>query len=236
MLESLGHSVIPTAWLLAPHAEMSDAEFLARAQSVQNWFTPLNPYRMKAPLFKIEDVNYRIKKGMLTDNIEPLYCYAVSAKRYALFNIDRSGRPILRKASAHGLGHLRPPYEEKDAPRNIPKPTVPLSQIGVERWQYDLWYRILVAALTNHPEQVRMFDLYGFDQPAVSRYSATTPALLRWFDKHNQKKLYREQVKPFNFLLAFQASHSHFTGTEQTEVVVDEWDDKLVDHHDDRDG
>ena len=38
--------------------------------------------------------------------LEPLYCYTISSKRYVLFNLDAKGRPILRKASAHGLGHL----------------------------------------------------------------------------------------------------------------------------------
>ena len=36
--------------------------------------------------------------------------------------------------------------------------------------------------------------------------SATTPKLLRWFKTYNQNRSYRDQVKPFNFLLAFQAS------------------------------
>ena len=35
---------------------------------------------------------------------EPLYCYCISAKRYALFNIGTNGEIIIRKASAHGLG------------------------------------------------------------------------------------------------------------------------------------
>jgi hypothetical protein len=137
-----------------------------------------------------------------------LFCFAISAKRYALFNIDPDGRPVIRKASAHGLGHLRAPYPECDAPKSIPTPYMPLEKIGVERWQYDLWYQIIVAALDGHPDQVD-FDYHpSLNQPAASRYSATTPKLLRWFKTYNQHRLYKDQVKPFNFLLAFQASPS----------------------------
>jgi hypothetical protein len=129
----------------------------------------------------------------------------VSAKRYVLFNLDRESRPVIRKASAHGLGHLLAPYEESEAPASIPSPAVPLKDIGVERWQYDLWYRIVQAVLDCHPDQVNLSDFPGFNRPAVSRYGATTPVMLRWFRNYNDGKSYREQVKPFNFLLAYQA-------------------------------
>jgi hypothetical protein len=74
----------------------------------------------------------------------------------------------------------------------------------VERWQYDLWYRIVSAALAGHPDQVDLTDLPSLDRPAVSRYAATTPQLLAWFDRYNATRPYTEQVRPFNFLLAFQ--------------------------------
>jgi hypothetical protein len=190
---------------LAQPEEMDDATFLDRAQAARTWFTPLNPYTVKEPVLKIEDANYRLARGNPTKELQPLYAYAISAKRYVLFNLDERARPTIRKASAHGLGHLRPPYEEKDAPRSIPKPALDSSDIGVERWEYDVWYRIVSAALEGHPDQVRLRDLPNFDQPAVSRYAATTPTLLRWFRRYNHDKPYREQVKPFNFLLSFQA-------------------------------
>ena len=190
---------------LARPVEMLDTEFLKHAQAVSDWFTPLDPYTIKEPLFKLEDANYRLdRQGKLTKELEPLYCYAVSAKRYVLFNLTRGRRPILRKASAHGLGHLRPPYTEQNAPSSIPKPAVSKKDLGVDRWEYDVWYRIVQAALDGHPEQIDLADLPGFDLPAVSRYAATTPALLRWVRHYNQGRSYREQVKPFNFLLAFQ--------------------------------
>lgn len=189
---------------LAKPDDMADDEFLARAEQVCEWFTPLNPYATKGPLFKVEDCNYGLVEGKLGGDIEPLFCLAVSAKRYVLFNLDTEGIPVLRKASAHGLGHLRPPYGEDTAPVSIPPPSVPLRDLGVERWQYDLWYRIVEAAVIGKSAQVQLDDLPGFDTPAVSRYAATTPPLLRWFDTYNADKPYREQVRPFGFLLNFQ--------------------------------
>ena len=40
---------------------------------------------------------------------------------------------------------------------------------------------------------------------AASRYGATTPALLAWFRTFNADREYGDQIKPFNFLLAFHA-------------------------------
>jgi transcriptional regulator with XRE-family HTH domain len=98
-----------------------------------------------------------------------------------------------------------PPYPETDAPHGIPKPIVPLDEIGVERWQYDFWYCIVRAALSGDPDRPDYLDLPNFDDPAISRYAATTPELLRWFDGYNEGKPYLDQVRPFNFLLAAQA-------------------------------
>ncbi len=203
--EGIGWAFCDTdSMALARPDGMADAEFLERARRVCDWFAPLNPYTVRGPLLKVEDANYRIEDGKPTNELEPLFCFAISAKRYALFNIDGHGRPVLRKASAHGLGHLRLPYGDERAPRSIPTPVVPLPKLGVERWQHDVWYRVVVAALAGLPDRPRLDDLPGFKAPAVSRYAATTPRLLRWFDGHNRGRPYRERVRPFGFLLAFQ--------------------------------
>jgi hypothetical protein len=183
---------------------MDDADFVARCRQVFEWFTPLNPYEEEGLLFEIESENYRLENGKPSGDLEELFCWAVSPKRAWLFNIDSRGRPVLRRASAHGLGHLVEPYREQDAPRRIPKPAAPLQKLGVKRWQYDLGYRLVEAALQGHPNQVRLDDLPGFDKPAASRYAATTPHLLRWFRSYNRGRPYREQVRPFGFMHVFQ--------------------------------
>jgi hypothetical protein len=189
----------------AKPADMEQAEFYRRVANIYAWFNVLNPYQGAGELLKCEDVNFKLVNGRPTNTLAPLYVWAISAKRYALFNIDAAGKPVLRKASAHGLGHLVAPYSEADAPASIPAPIMPLKDIGVERWQHDVWYRIVEAALDDHPDRPNIADLPGFDQPAASRYAATTPALLRWFDSYNDGREYTAQVRPFNFLTVFPA-------------------------------
>lgn len=122
---------------------------------------------------------------------------------------------------AHGLGHLIAPYHEGEAPAAVPAPSLPLAAIGVERWQHDVWHRILTAALAGHPAQVETRDLPGFNRPAVSRYAATTPRPLTWFKTFNRKKpYYRQQVRPFGFLLAFQASHAASGGASDRPLTA----------------
>ena len=179
---------------------MDQAEFFVRAQSICDWFSPLNPYEKKGSIFKIEDANFPIQVSADGPKFEPLYCFCISAKRYALFNLGKSGEIIIRKASAHGLGHYLAPYEADDAPESIPAPSVALDKIGVDRWHYDLWHTIIRAALDGHPDQVDLSYHQGLNRPAASRYGATTPALLAWFKTFNAGREYGEQAKPFNFL------------------------------------
>ena len=188
---------------------MPEDEFLQRATGVCNRFLPLNPYEKKGPLLKIEDNNY----GIGSKEITPLYCLAISSKRYVLFNLNGEGVPVIRKASAHGLGHLLDPYGEDDAPAGIPAPSVPLSEIGVRRWQYDLWFQIIQAAYSDTPEMVPLDYHPALRNPAVSRYAATTPELLQWFKRYNTGRPYCDQVKPFNFMCALQAKLGAQIGT-----------------------
>ena len=189
---------------IAKPADMDEPEFNDRVEAIRGWFDALNPYADKGPLLKLEDANFGLADGILAKKTRPLYCFAISAKRYALFNGTDDGQIIIRKASAHGLGHLLPPYTEWDAPTSIPAPAISLDEIGVERWQYDLWYQIIRAAIGGHPDQVDLDYHPDLDLPAASRYGATTPNLLGWFDKYNEDRPYTDQVRPSNFLLAYQ--------------------------------
>jgi hypothetical protein len=185
--------------------EMTNAEFYGRVDGIRAWFGALNPYDNAGDLLKLEDANFALSGGKATAGLLPLFVFAISAKRYSLFNIDETGQPIVRKASAHGLGHLMAPYGGDGAPASIPRPATSLKAIGVERWQHDVWYRFVEATLNCHPDQPQLDDLPGFDRPAASRYGATTPPLLGWFARYNDEKDYSVQVRPFNFLTAFQA-------------------------------
>jgi hypothetical protein len=221
---------------LACPESMTDDEFLVRAKRVTSWFDALSPYDDDKPLFKVEDQNYGLENGqLLSGEHEPLYVIAISAKRYVLFNIGPDGKPIIRKALSHGLGHLLPPYQDDEAPTEIPTPTLctddldkrlKFTAIGVDRWQYDFWYQIIIAELEGHPDQVDLSPLKHLDRKAASRYSASTSALLHWFDAFNECKAYADQVKAFNFMLAYQVLRPAYNAAiADGEIDVDTYGD-----------
>lgn len=199
---------------LAKPDGMSDLEFIARADAVSTWFAPLNPYGSAASILKIETVNYRPGTRVHL----PLYCYAIAAKRYALFNLAGDGKPFIRKASAHGLGYLIAPYGDEDGAPDFPAP-LPGLKAGKDRllrWQHDLWYAILVHELSGATGRVR-FDYHpALTRPCLSRYGASSPAMLRWMDSHNEGLSYDDRLKPFGLLYGLHAKDRpyDFTGAD----------------------
>jgi hypothetical protein len=191
-------------------------EFVQRAQKICDWFIPLNPYepdpkKGAVSIFEMEDQNF--VKGQF----EPLFCFAISAKRYALFNLDPHGKPVIRKASAHGLGHCAPPYGGEEEGRGS-------RDSGVRPWEEDVWKHIIAAALIDKPSEVDYAYRREMLKPARSRYSATRPAVLNWFKRYNDGRPYPEQVKPFNFLLTFFPRRQEDLTTEDP---THEWDPKF---------
>jgi len=87
------------------------------------------------------------------------------------------------------------------------------------RWQYDFWFKIVSAALEGHPNQVPLDYHPALARPALSRYGATSPTLLRWMQTWNRGKPYRDQVKPFGFLSAFTARKAELMGGDCGEIV-----------------
>ena len=89
---------------------------------IRKRFESLNPYDRKAvpgSILKLEDDNYE-KGDPKTQERRQLYCLAISAKRYVLFEKDRAGKPVLLRDdvnnhadrwSEHGLGHLLNPTD-----------------------------------------------------------------------------------------------------------------------------
>jgi len=192
---------------------MSRVRFRERAARVVDWFVPLNPYEKPGSILRLEDVNFR------DGEMEPLHALAISAKRYALFNLETQGRPIIRKASAHGLGHLMTPYGPDNTAHGTPEPRYPLGEIGVQRWQYDLWFKIIEAAQSDHPERVPLDYHPALDAPAASRYGATSPDLLGWMRHYNAERGYIDQVKPFGFMLSYPAREGLLAEMPEPEIV-----------------
>jgi plasmid maintenance system antidote protein VapI len=200
--EGLGWTFCDTDSLaIAKPGNLDQRTFVRRALAVCDWFKSLNPYgdpnSERHSILQVENINYR-DGDQDRKELVPLYCLAVSAKRYVLFNRAEDGAIIIRKASGHGLGHLVAPYE--DAERNER-----IKRIGVELWEEDLWREIIRATIDGHPNEVPLDHLPGFDRPAASRYAATTPTALSWFRGYNENCPAAERVWPFNFLLSLQA-------------------------------
>lgn len=189
--------------------DMSENIFYDKVKKLRSWFSHLNPYNIETEMFKLEDANFALNSdGSITQNVAPLHCLAVSAKRYVLFNLNDQGCPIIRKASAHGLGHFRPPYERREQRNDLASPSFPLDELreetGVNLWQHDVWYEIIrnnqAGGWRQNPAVHPLFN-----QPGVRKYAATTPELINWFRIFNKDKPYKDRVKPFNFLLAYKA-------------------------------
>lgn len=185
-----------------PH-EMEAAPFLGAARRVCAAFADLNPYELQGgSILKIEEQNYAVDDHARAtlETAPALQCYAVSAKRYALFN-DSADGPIIRKASAHGLGHLLPPYEDADKKQGRER----VARINVDLWQEDLWKRIIVAGEPGkEPYAIGVDNDQRLRGPVASRYAATTPTLLSWFKGYNRRRAYQHRVRPFGFLLLMQ--------------------------------
>ena len=80
----------------------------SEVEAVGERFASLNPYdplKLPGSILKLEDENFDPVTGAQRE----LWCYAVSEKSYALFNLEDKGLPVVRKHSAHVLGQYRSP-------------------------------------------------------------------------------------------------------------------------------
>lgn len=101
--------------------------------------------------------------------------------------IAHASGPVNRKASEHGLGMYRRP---------IPDP--PSWDRKWPAWIDHIWDTIIREA--EGPPELPEPDWY--DRPALSQLSISSPHLLAPFQTLNRGKAYRDQVKPFGFMLA----------------------------------
>jgi hypothetical protein len=157
-------------------------------------FAALNPYDpalVPGSILELEDENLGFDKER-----RELHCFAISAKRYALYTVDARGAPQLVKSSQHALGgfYLNPIDPDQDD----------------REWTRQAWQGIL------HPELgLDAADPAWLDRPALSRFTANSPRLLRGFSAMNKGKPYPGQVKPFNLLLiAHTAPGGHPAGVD----------------------
>lgn len=166
-------------------------------QAVRERFAQLTPYAFGGDLLEVEEENVPTP---LTTKDSQLYCLAISAKRYVLFNVADDGSIVIRKYSEHGLGHLVPPpgYDEK-------------------QWMEALWIAIIRWERGEVADPADALPFAGL--PAVGRFPISKPSLLKLFDRPagKNRKLgpSRLEVRPFNFMLvAFPDTGNIATGGE----------------------
>ena len=91
---------------------------MPRVDQIIARFTTLNPYDqtlVPGSVLELEEWNFDQQTG----ERRQLYCYAISAKRYALYNLAPDGTPVMRKPSEHGLGHLMNPIDSDAKNRDL---------------------------------------------------------------------------------------------------------------------
>ena len=150
----------------------------AQVEQIRERFARLNPFDQTA-----------IPGSILKVELDAT-CYAIAAKRYALYRLDQHGQPRLvapteHAPCRHGLGHLLNPIDPDADPE------------GAD-WITQLWEHELARAIGSSPGAQ---DPAWYSQSALGRINATSPGLLRAFDTLNAAKPYANQVKPFNFLI-----------------------------------
>ena len=111
-----------------------------QVDGIADRFAALNPYRREVipgSILKVEDVNFDLKSGKQRQ----IYCFAISAKRYALFVKHETGEPVLLKERVnsksngwkeHGLGHLLNPADLESEDRD---------------WTAEIWLNIIKRSL-----------------------------------------------------------------------------------------
>jgi hypothetical protein len=137
-------------------------------EQIANRFRLLNPYHPNVVphLLKIEDINFDS-----SNQLRKLMGYAISAKRYVLYEQSKSQLTIV-EPKAHGLGYLYPPIEKKrkDDPH----------------WTFEAWKWMLCKELGLRSPMPRWVDL-----PAMMRIVVSTPNVLGRF---------HHLTRPYNFL------------------------------------
>ena len=140
-----------------------------QVDEVVDLLRPLNPFH--GPLagrsvLKIEDINY----GPDTGQQREINALSIASKRYAPFDYDQDGRPLLgepgkHKRSEHGLGHLLDPTS-----RNPERP----QDRFYDRW----WVQVLHDELGIPSTTPDWFDhppSGGSPSPAATKSTRSAP-------------------------------------------------------------
>ena len=135
-------------------------------------FISLNPYSFGGTILKVEDVNYQ--DGDPRKSFRELYGYAISAKRYCLFE-GKHARKIV-DAKAHGIGYLMNPIRGKH---------------GKDENQFVVEFSQMVQR--NEGISFKSKEPEWLDYPAMMQIPVSSPAVLGRL---------KDFCKPRDFVLA----------------------------------
>jgi hypothetical protein len=180
-------------------------------EQIRTRFEALNPYDLAVvpgSVLELEDDNFDGPRR--TAPRRQLYCYAISAKRYAFYALDELGEPLARAPERNSLGELIHPGEKisEHGLGHLLNPTDPDSDDRA--WMRQIWRHLIRRDSAIDDDEPRWAN-----RPAISRMTVTTPAALKPFATYNAGRPWRQQVKPFNFMLtAHVKPFGHPEGTD----------------------
>jgi hypothetical protein len=152
-----------------------------------------------------------------------LYCYAISAKRYALYRHDVHGKPDLAAGnhddtpndepttdedsltdwSEHGLGmYLDPTTEIPGQPQR--------DEQGRRQWIRETWEWVLTSRSDQHTPMPAWAQHY-----ALSRFTVSSPTLGKWFEGYNAIRPPEKQIRPGSFGLIAHPDPAFYNPAEK---------------------
>jgi hypothetical protein len=145
-------------------------------EAIVERFDALNPYdpAIVPHLLKVE-----------YPGITGLRCFAVSAKRYVLYQWRPGKRIQIVKASESALGAIIGRTEKETTPKLARR----------------IWLSILFNHLEVNPNQRRRAKpLVDFDAPMRRKFPISAPAILNRLNPHNKSRSCDYRIKPYGFV------------------------------------
>ncbi|MFI5801019.1 DNA polymerase [Streptomyces sp. NPDC051677] len=161
----------------------------SKVEEIRKRFDALNPYDA-GKAGTVEILKRELPKRL--EDPQP-YCYAISAKRYAEFEIAEDGGirfPDNKKVKEHGLGQYMNPEDIPTDPRLK-------EERGTREWVRDIW-RYIILKDAGH----EVTEPYWFARPVMSKVAVSTWNMYEHLRHWNDGKEYRDQIKPYGFIMA----------------------------------